>query len=134
MSDGWPDDDVLLMLVRESQEHKRAWALVAGLSKTILTERKVRPQRQPKELQGKRPETWEDRMQSLERRIVKQRKALETMEECRKFEAETEGMLTEALVDIANTRNHSDAVVLAETMLNKYRQRLGPRSANEEKE
>lgn len=99
MAEVWPEDEVLSMLVRESGEHKRAWALIAGLSKTILKERQA-PERVSRKLTGPRPETWEDRIQTLEQRIVKQKRALAVLEECRLFELESEQFLVDALTRI----------------------------------
>lgn len=130
MPDDWPNDDVLLMLVKESAEHKRAWALISGLSKTVLNERNAR-ERQGKRFDrpiGEKPDNWADRIQHLERRLVKQRKHLAAVEECRVFERETEDMLVGVLKDIAHEYGDKPlAGKWATDALNDYLVRRGPR-------
>lgn len=126
MSDLWPDDDDLLGLVRESQEHKRAWALIAGLSKTIMRERSVEhPPHESLKPIGEKPPNWTDIIHNLEEKIVKQKGHIRTLEECRVFEAESERLLVGAL---------ERAVVhgggTARLALDAHAERQGPRTSD----
>lgn len=120
MGDSWPEDEVLVMLVRESAEHKRAWALIAGLSKALIEERRYTVPDLPKHLVGKKPENWSDRIQTLEERIVKQRKQLAALED------ETEQMLVTALKEI-QVRATGGAAMICESILATFDERRGPR-------
>lgn len=118
----WPADGDLRELVRESSEHRRVWAVVGGLSQTLLRERKTeRPK--PRVEQSAR-------IHQLEQRIVKQKRAFTKLEECRAFERETEQLLADALqaiVDTGHTAKKDDTVNFAKDTLNILALRKGPR-------
>lgn len=138
MSDNWPDDDALLQLVKESQEHQRSWALIRGLSKRLLDERGsesmlrkaggIEPHHNPK-ITEPRPEGYLDKIRILEEKIVKQKHELTTIYECREFERETERLLVATLQRIATVYGGGGEAMrdAAEGALREYSLRLGPR-------
>lgn len=125
---GWPTKDGLEALVKESREHERTWALVRGLSNTILRERTmtgvvVEP----------RSERDAERIKTLERSIVKQRGELKNLNECRTYEAETERLLVEALIGIASASNPVGMQIYAQDALREHEARIhAPRPKPEE--
>lgn len=131
MPDDWPDDDVLLMLVKESAEHKRAWALIAGLSKTVLKERKPPPTstRHMAKATGPKPGGYNEKIHELETKIIKQKRYLREVEECRAWEMETERLLVDALERIySRDGDGTDAGEMARLSLAVHAKRRGPRS------
>lgn len=118
----WPDASEVRLLSREASEHRRAWGLVGGLCKTLISERGQKV--------GPSSEDQKKRIAGLESKIVKQRKQLATLEECRTFERETEHFLAEALqaiVDTGHTAKKDDTVKFAQDMLDQLAVRKGPR-------
>jgi hypothetical protein len=122
LDETWPSNGDLHELGREAQEHRRAWALVGGLSRRLLSER-IHP--------GTGPSTEEqaERIHQLEEKIVKQRKFLAQLEECREFERETERLLVEHLDAISHF--HTTAGERALRALDEHTQRKGPRPEEE---
>jgi hypothetical protein len=118
----WPDSSEVRLLSREAAEHRRAWGLVGGLCKTLISERGV-----------KLPPSSEDqnkRLAALETKIVKQRRQLANLEECRTFERETERLLAaglQAIVETGHTAKKDDTVKFAQDMLDQLAERKGPR-------
>lgn len=133
MHDDWPQNEDLLALVKESQEHTRAWALVRGVSKSLLSERKARPSNtKGGKPVGDKPVDWADKVNDYERRIIGQREQLGRLEECRSWEAGTEQILIDALREIAATDRIVSidwAIFAAKEAVRKYDQRRGPRPA-----
>lgn len=116
----WPDRTELSLLQREASEHKRAWGLVSGLTHALQRERTVKAP----------PSTDEQntRIAGLEEKIVKQRRQLAQLEECRAFERETEEYLTEALRLICVPSNKNTASwLIAKNALGILKKRKGPR-------
>ena len=146
MSDDWPDDDALLQLVKESAEHKRAWALIAGLSKRVLQEREAwsmlrkaggipphydASSHRAKPI-GNRPRGYADHIHELEDKIVKQKEQLRELNACREFEAETERLLVAALEKIIKTSDWHTMGLYARDALAENLKRKGPRPAEVE--
>jgi hypothetical protein len=116
----WPADGDLRELVREASEHRRVWAVVGGLSQTLLRERKTeRPKARVEQ---------NERIQHLEERIVKQKRAFTHLEECRAFEKETEQILSDALKLVCSPRNKDkETWLIAKNALDILKKRKGPR-------
>jgi hypothetical protein len=114
----WPSNGDLRELGREASEHRRSWALVGGLSRRLLSERTRL---------GPSSEEQSERIHALEQKIVKQRKFLAQLEECRAFERETEALLVEAL-GIVLPFTKGDVNARLQRTLAAYEQRKGPRS------
>lgn len=116
----WPDASELKVLTREASEHRRVWGIVGGLCNTLTNERAAKPYPSSEEQNA--------RIQSLEEKIVKQRKFLATIEGCREFEKETERLLVVTLAHIGDLGNDKKTMArMAEDALEEYRQRKGPR-------
>lgn len=124
--DTWPSDDDLSNLARDSGELRHAWALVQRLSKLLLAERTKKRPKAPRGLVGAKPEDWNERIQRLENKIVSQKKTITELEECRKFEAESERLLVHTLQIVAdNPSVHWSAA--AQSRLDAHARRQGPR-------
>lgn len=114
----WPSDGDLRQMIRESVEHQRTWRLVGGLSERLIKERKAN------RFAGPSSPEQNERIHSLEQRIVKQKAMLAHLEECRAFEAETERMLVKALTWIS--QNYAGDTT-ARQALAEFDKRKGPR-------
>jgi hypothetical protein len=126
----WPRNEDLLQYAREAGEHKRAWALVAGLSKTLLAERRPVPKphtRHTQKATGPKPQGYDAKIQELEHKIIQQKKQLRILDECRTFERETERMLGDALRTIFGLNQKTDMIEVARNAIMDHQQRLGPR-------
>lgn len=131
MGDVWPEEHDLLALERESGEHRRSWALVAGLTKALREERAAKnTTRTSGKLVGPKPESYDDRIRTLEAKLVSQKAVIRQLEECRAFERETEKMLVDALDRIARHAVWPQSV--ANVALRDYGNRLGPRPAQDQ--
>jgi hypothetical protein len=127
---GWPSDKELVMFTREASEHCRAWAFIAGLSKSLIAERRAYSEH-AKRADKIRPENYTDRIHDLETKVIKQKAALQRLEECRVFEAETERLLVDALVEIRDGNgSYNDSAYLAQRILVIHERRKGPRDGN----
>lgn len=115
----WPSNGDLRELGREAAEHRRSWALVGGLSRRLLSER-THPS------SGPSSDEQSERIHGLESKIVKQRKFLSQLEECRAFERETEQLLIGTLEIISAGKGV--AAEAARNVIAAYEQRKGPRS------
>lgn len=115
----WPNREDLVALRREAAEHRRVWGIVSGLSSTLLT------------LHDKHSLAPDERVHKLEAKIVAQREAIKTIEECRAFETETEHHLAAGLQRIqamtANDVDLQDVIGELDAILADYVTRKGPR-------
>jgi hypothetical protein len=87
---------------------------VASLAEHLLNERRVHDDRV-------------ERIARLEERIVKQKRALSDLEQCRLFERQTERMLEEALRLAAAEHSATRARIIANDALEELYRRRGPR-------
>ena len=129
----WPTNEDLVQYVKEGTEHRRAWALNIGLSKTLLAERKAKPKpstRHTEKATGPKPQGYNAKIRELEHKIIQQKKQLRTLEvECRPFERETERKLVDTLESIRSyTGGDMEYMrLVAIEALIEHQTRLGPR-------
>ena len=126
----WPQNEDLLQYTKEASEHKRAWSLVAGLSKTLLAERRPRAKSSTKHTDkatGPKPQGYDAKIHELEHKVVQQKKQLRVLDECRTFERETERLLIDALKAIFGLNQKTDMIEIARDAILQHMERLGPR-------
>ena len=134
-------DETMAQLAHEAAEHQRVWGLVSSLASLV----KNRDQEIAllegllKSMQPYSPayvEGQNARIHHLEQRIVKQKKAFNKLEECRRFEKETEEILVEALDILVTTPNKIDnpswVLATAKKALSVHKKRKGPRPKAED--
>ena len=119
----WPSNEDLTMFTREAAEHRRAWAFIAGLSKQMLVERRVRTVHIPK------CSEHVARIRDLEAKVIGQKAMLRELETCRSFERESENLLVVALEKIIKTSDWHTMGLYARDAIAENLKRKGPRPA-----
>lgn len=119
----WPADEDLAQFIKESGEHKRAWALIAGLSHALQNERAGHPR-----IDKDSPflENYVNQIKELETKVISQKAVLRNLEGVRDYERETERLLVEAMVRIGQGRP-ADGPHIAVRALTVNHARKGPR-------
>ena len=126
-------DEMLTQLAHEAAEHQRVWGIVTALTEQLVLSRKEVDlldglvEQQFRSPYNPREDEQNARIHRLEQKIVKQRKTLKNLEECRLFERETEQLLVIALENISMAPSKASALVRANDALVDHDNRKGPR-------
>lgn len=118
----WPDRGDLAEIRREASAHRRAWGMVDGLARSLQEEREKG--------NAARVVHQAAQIQQLERKVIGQKEGVRKLEECRRFEAESEAMLVGTIQIIAHGELPSAVHIeqIARQALERHMKRKGPRS------
>jgi hypothetical protein len=129
MAEDWPNKRDLDTLEKESSEHKRAWSLVLGLTRALRAERLVHHDGKCRtaKFEGAKPDDYNQNIRALEQRILSRKAHLRELEECRRFEQETEHILISAIRAAHDEPGPVAANIILEQAILTYAMRTGPR-------